>query len=308
MMGACPHRATANGLPILAPQPEGSNPAKRRCLHECSNPGSFAQPDLRVPTVQASEQPTTMLFQPAGCTLTYHLEDLDLLLEPDPTQVRQVTLPGHTIIVVPEEFQDSAQPGQPGFCPANQHDAALLPVPQDYPVVLHQRSSSASASDIQGMRNASDTDEEPKGGRGGFLMPMPWMDAPAGMVPGPLLPFTAMKRPLFQGQVSSPWNPLTSPGARRYAPSSTWSLQGSMLGHHRPGSPLQSLPPSPPPSPPRPPGHQAQGPQSRQKLWRPRSKARRRLFQERKYCSLDRQHLGRSPAYPSIPRAAPNTK
>ncbi|KAL6038857.1 hypothetical protein STEG23_032588 [Scotinomys teguina] len=252
-----------------------------------------------------------MLFQPAGCTLSFHLEDFDLLLEPDPTQVRQVTLPGHTIIVVPEELQDSAQPGQPGFGPASQHEAALLPLPQEYPVVIHQGSSNTSASDVQDPGNASDPDEEPQGGRGGFLMPMPWMDAPAGMVPGPLLPFTAMDRSLFQGQVSSPWSPLTSPGARRYAPSSTWSLQGSMLGHHRPGSPLQSLPPSPPPSPPRPsrpPGHQAQGPQSRQKLWRPRSKARRRLFQERKYCSLDRQHLGRSPAYPSIPRAAPNTK
>ncbi|XP_052586738.1 proline-rich protein 23A3-like [Peromyscus californicus insignis] len=268
MPGVRPRSPTANPLPCWAPQPEGPKPAKRLCLQQ-------AQPDLEAPTGPASEQLTTTMFLPAGLALKLHLEDVDLLLEPEPDSVMTVMLPGHTIIVVPEDLQDSHQPGQPGFLPASHQEAALLEMPQDHQVILQRGSSGTCVADTQGCGNPSDPGEVTQGGLGDFLRPMPWMDAPAGMVPGMLLPFTGVSSPLFPGQVPCPWGPSALPGAERYAPSSIWSLKGSMLWP-LPSSPLQPLPPSPPPPPP--PGHQAQDPQSHQKLWRPCCKARRRLF------------------------------
>ncbi|XP_037064135.1 proline-rich protein 23A3-like [Peromyscus leucopus] len=269
MPGVPPRSPTANPVPYRAAQPEGPRPANRHCPQQ-------AQADLEAPTRPASEQLSTTMFLPAGLTLKLHLQGFDLLLEREPDSVMTVILPGHTIIVVPEHLQDSYQPGQPGFLPASQQEAALLEMPQDHQVILQRESSSTCVADTQGSRNPPIPEEDNQGGLGDFLRPMPWMNAPAGMVPAMLLPFTGMSSPLFPGQVPCSWGPSASPGAERYAPSTIWSLKGSMLWP-LPSSPLQPLPPSPPPPPP-PPSYQAQDPQSRQKLWRPRCKARRRLF------------------------------
>ncbi|XP_052586504.1 proline-rich protein 23A3-like [Peromyscus californicus insignis] len=139
MPGVRPCSPTDNPLPCWAPQPEGPKPAKRRRLHECTCPGSQAQPDLEAPTRPASEQlTTTTLFLPAGLALKLHLEGGDLLLEPEPDSVRRVTLPGHTIIVVPQDLQDSTQTAQPGFWPSRQQDATLLEIPQYHQVIFQQ--------------------------------------------------------------------------------------------------------------------------------------------------------------------------
>ncbi|XP_036049537.1 proline-rich protein 23A3-like [Onychomys torridus] len=262
--GVRPRSPSANPLPCWPPQPEGPRPAKRPCLHGCTCPGTQAQPDLEAPTGPASEQLTTTMFLPAGFALQLRLEDVDLLLEPQPDSVMPVTLPGHSIVVVPEGLQDSAQRAQPGFWHTSQQE-----MPQDHRGALHQGSSSAFLPFTQGLGNS---DEASQGGLGGLVRPTPWMNAPAGMVPGLLLPFTGVPSPLFQGPVPRPWGPSAPPGAERYAPSSTWSLKGSVLWP-LPSSPLQPLPPSPPP-----PSHQAQDPQSAQKPGRPCCKARRRLF------------------------------
>ncbi|XP_059125061.1 proline-rich protein 23A3-like [Peromyscus eremicus] len=179
MPGVRPCSPTDNPLPCWALQPEGPKPAKRRRLHQCTCPGSQAQPDLEAPTRPASEQLTSTLFLPAGLALKLHLEGGNLLLEPEPDLVTRVTLPGHTIILVPEDLQDSHQPGQPGFLPSSQQEAALLEMPQDHQVSLQQGSSSPSASDTQGWGNTSDPHEETQGGLGDFLRPMPWMNAPS---------------------------------------------------------------------------------------------------------------------------------
>ncbi|XP_059125058.1 proline-rich protein 23A3-like [Peromyscus eremicus] len=212
MPGVRPRSPIDNLLPCWAPQPEGPKPAKRRRLHECTCPGSQAQPDLEAPTRPASEQLTSTLFLPAGLALKLHLEGVDLLLEPEPDSVRRVALPGHTIILVPEDLQDSHQPGQPGFLPVSQQE-----MPQDHRGILYQGSSSASLSDIQGWGNASDSDEDSQGGLGGLVRPMPWMKAPAGMVPGLLLPFTRVSSPLFPRQVPRLWGPSAPLSAESYA-------------------------------------------------------------------------------------------
>ncbi|XP_052573739.1 uncharacterized protein LOC128097342 [Peromyscus californicus insignis] len=175
MPGMWPRSPTDNPLPCWAPQPEGPKPAKRRRLHECTCPGSQAQPDLEAPTRPASEQLTTTLFLPAGLALKLHLEGGDPLLEPEPDSIRRVTLPVHTIIVVP----DYDQPGQPGFLPSSRQEAALLEMPQHHQVRPQWGSSSPSVSHTQGWGNASDPQRDTQEGLGDFLRPMLWTNAPA---------------------------------------------------------------------------------------------------------------------------------
>nr|XP_048308545.1 proline-rich protein 23A3-like [Myodes glareolus] len=248
-------------MPRWGPQPEDPMPAKRRRLQE---PACWllAQPDLEAFSRPASEQLTSMVVIPTGCAMKLQLEGVDLLLEPEPTSVMQVSLPGHTIILVPEGLQASFQPGQPVFWPASMQEDAVLNMPQDHDVfAFHQGFNSPSLSYNQSFAQ-EDSQEN-------FVIS--WMNAPTRMAPEILSPFTGVFSPLFQGQMPCPWSASCPPSAGRYAPWSLWSLKGSMLCP-LPSSPLQPLPPSPPPS------HQKQASQSRQKPPRPRCKAQRRLF------------------------------
>ncbi|XP_034340269.1 proline-rich protein 23A-like [Arvicanthis niloticus] len=111
---------------------------------------------------------------------------------------------------------------------------------------------SASIKDIETLGNTSDPG-------------MPWMKAPAGLLPGLHLSSSS-----FQGQVPDGLSPSVSPSAEGYDPWSNWSLQRSML-EPLPDSPLQPLSPSPP-------SHQEQRPPSPVRPARPPCKARRRLF------------------------------
>ena len=69
------------------------------------------------------------------------LDGIDLLLEPDPTSVLEVSLPEHTIILVPEGLQDSYHLGQPAFLSASPQGGAVLVLPEDDLLVLQPGSS-----------------------------------------------------------------------------------------------------------------------------------------------------------------------
>uniref|UniRef100_A0A8C8URP3 Uncharacterized protein n=1 Tax=Peromyscus maniculatus bairdii TaxID=230844 RepID=A0A8C8URP3_PERMB len=148
----------------------------------------------------------------------------------------------------------------PGFLSASPQGATLLDVFQD-----QQGSFGASVSDIFGLEDAYDQEEDPEPG---FLSPS--MDASASQAAGLHLSSTRVYSPWPQDAVAEPWPLVLSTRAKRYSPRSVWDL-GSYLLRPFPSSPLQPLPPSPPPSPqeqhlPCPP--------------RPLCKARRRLFCE----------------------------
>ncbi|XP_041498386.1 proline-rich protein 23A3-like [Microtus oregoni] len=106
--------AKPRGLPgaLLGPTARRSQPAKRRRLQEPACLGSLAQPDLEASARPASKELTSTVVIPTSCAMQLHLEGIDLLLEPEPTSVKRVLLPGHTIILVPEGLQASSQPGQ----------------------------------------------------------------------------------------------------------------------------------------------------------------------------------------------------
>lgn len=189
---------------------------------------------------------TSVVFLASGSALQLPMDDdFDLLLEPHPTSILQVSLPGHTIFVVPEGLQDCTWPGHPQFTPSCPLGSAFLDRPRDL-IVIQPEPSSASVRNSNGLQNVS----------------------PSG---NGLLPAIHLSSSAFPSQVSDGWSPSASPGGESYASWSTRSPEDSML-EPLPYSPLESVPPSPPPS------HQEQRPLSPGRPTRPPCKAKRRLL------------------------------
>ncbi|XP_021028892.1 proline-rich protein 23A3-like [Mus caroli] len=111
MLRTRPRSPCVDPAPCWSPQTPAPSPAKRRRLHqEPACPEPLAQPELEAP---ASSALTSVVFLAAGSALQLPLDGIDLLLEPEPTSVLQVSLQGHTILLVPEGLQDSTHFGQP---------------------------------------------------------------------------------------------------------------------------------------------------------------------------------------------------
>ncbi|CAO2622562.1 Proline-rich protein 23A3 [Lemmus lemmus] len=266
MLGMGTQSLTAYQMPSWDPQPEEVHPAKRRRLQEPADLWSLAQPDLEASAMPTSEEFTSTVFVPTGCAVKLRLEGVDLLLEPNPSSVMQVSLPGHTILLVAEGQQASSQHGQPVFWTAGMQEAAVLGMPQDHHVfALHQEFNSASLSHIEGFSNVSLPQEDSQEG-----LWMSWRNTATLLAPELLSPFMGVVSPWFPGQMPCPCCASSPPSAERYAPGSLWSLEGSMWCA-LPSSPLQPLPPSPPPS------HQEHASQILRKAPRPKRKAWRRL-------------------------------
>ncbi|KAL1781862.1 hypothetical protein HispidOSU_012404 [Sigmodon hispidus] len=84
-----PRSPGAEPAPCWSPRPQGPSPAKRRRIHEP------VAPDLEaLPAQPASDELTSVVFLAAGCAMQLQLEGVDLLLEPEPTSVLQVSIPG----------------------------------------------------------------------------------------------------------------------------------------------------------------------------------------------------------------------
>nr|XP_034340270.1 proline-rich protein 23A-like [Arvicanthis niloticus] len=174
---------------------------------------------------------------------------------PNPAMHPQLQLdqPAEPIMECPIQpsSDSSTRPGHPEFSPTSLLGSPLLDMPRDL-VVIEPGCFSASVRDRESLQNASHSG-------------MPWMKAPAGLLPGLHLSSSS-----FQGQVPDGLSPSVSPSAEGYDPWSNWSLQRSML-EPLPDSPLQPLFPFPP-------SHQEQCPPSPVRPACPLCKARRRLF------------------------------
>ncbi|XP_077897422.1 proline-rich protein 23C [Ictidomys tridecemlineatus] len=258
MMGMRPRSPSACSAPWWGPQPGGPGPAKRRRLDDPAEP---AEPPA-APTLQDSAGAadatalTSVVVLAAGCALQVPLDDVDLVLEPAPTSVLQVSLQGHTLILIPEGLVGATdqRPGGQGDYPDDPELGAFLSAPGE-DVVVEQGFFCESVPEIASQEEAYEEDADPESLGS-------WMDPPAGSAAG-LLPST--------GRVSrlSPLAPTLN--LERSSPRPDLDLDFHLLRPF-PSSPLQPLPPSPSPNsspqalPERSPG--------------PRSKACRRLFQE----------------------------
>uniref|UniRef100_A0A8C2LVD6 Uncharacterized protein n=1 Tax=Cricetulus griseus TaxID=10029 RepID=A0A8C2LVD6_CRIGR len=253
-----PRSPSPEPAPCWVPQPHGPSSAKRRRFHEPARNEPPAPPDVEVPAPAASEEHISVVVLADGCAMQVQLEGLDLLLEPQPTSVTQVELPGHTLILVPEGLPLSALLGQPEISSTSPQEAALLQTPQDQLVLL----PAEFILEISYQEDACDEDQN-----SGFMSP--WIGAPPGEASELFSSTKRMPSPWTPDYNLEPQLPVLSPNAAR----NIWELDSYLLGPF-PTSPLQPLPPSPPPSP------QEQRPALTSRSPRAPCKARRRLFYE----------------------------
>ncbi|XP_069329268.1 proline-rich protein 23B-like [Eulemur rufifrons] len=263
-MGSRPHSPSACPAPLWGPQPGGPGPAKRRRLEEPAGlrPGA-------VPSLEDSAGPpgadalTSVVVLASGCALRVALDDVDLVLEPAPTSVLQVSLEGHTLILVPEVLLGSVDEGSGG---QGDSSVGLEPgVSLDAPgedVVVEHAFFRASVSELAALKEAFEEDAEPE-----FLAP--WMAPPASLGAELQPSASSAASPDPQGPVPEPSLLVSNPTPGRRCPRPIFDLEFHLLEPF-PSSPLQPLPPSP-----------SLGPHARPaRSARPPCKARRRLFQE----------------------------
>uniref|UniRef100_A0A8C9UMV5 Proline rich 23A n=1 Tax=Spermophilus dauricus TaxID=99837 RepID=A0A8C9UMV5_SPEDA len=240
--GADPQKPGLQPIQKLSPPHLSSGPVCHRAQDRAA-----CAPHSLCPETGAST--TTLALQ-------VPLDDVDLVLEPAPTSVLQVSLQGHTLILIPEGLVGATdqRPGGQGDCPDGLELGAFLSAPGE-DVVVEQGFFCESVPEIASQEEAYEEDADPESLGS-------WTDPPAGSAAG-FLPST--------GRVSrlSPLAPTLN--LERSSPRPVLDLDFHLLRPF-PSSPLQPLPPSPSPSsspqalPERSPG--------------PRSKACRRLFQE----------------------------
>ncbi|XP_036917059.1 proline-rich protein 23A-like [Sturnira hondurensis] len=262
---------SAYPAPWWGPQPEGPGSAKRRRIEEPAglrgargpaseprSPRAGTAPSLQDPAgPPAAGTLTSVVVLAPGCALQLPLDDVDLVLEPEPTSVLQVSLGGHTLLLVPEALLspgDQRSGGQ-AHAPHCQEPGALQGASAE-DVAVHQGFFRACGPGIAVLEEAYDEDED-----AGPEFLTPWVDAAAGSVAG--------FRPYPHSPVREPSPQASTPSPLRRSPGPYVNLDFHLL-EPLPSSPLQLLPPSPSPGPhvrpQRPPG--------------PARKARRRLFQE----------------------------
>ncbi|KAF6100710.1 proline rich 23A [Phyllostomus discolor] len=145
--------------PWWGPQSEGPGSAKRRRIEESAGPDSRTAPSLQDPEADTL---TSVVVLAPGCALQLPLDDVDLVLEPEPTSVLQVSLGGHTLMLVPQALLELG---------------ALQGAPRE-DFAVHRRFFCACVPEIAAPKAAYSQDADP-----GFLT-CPWVDAASGSVAG----------------------------------------------------------------------------------------------------------------------------
>uniref|UniRef100_A0A8C3WJQ3 Proline-rich protein 23A n=1 Tax=Catagonus wagneri TaxID=51154 RepID=A0A8C3WJQ3_9CETA len=260
MIGSRPRSpSAAHPEDWCGPQPGGPGPAKRRRTEEPTDPEAVPGLDNLTGSL-ASGTLTSVVFLASGCALNLTLDDVDLLLEPEPTSVMQVSLGDRLLVLVPGALLELL--GGPAHSALGLEQGAVLNSPEEEDIDLEEGFFYGSALEIAAQEEVYEEDSDAQ------FLPAE-MDAAASSVAGlHLSPGRASDSDVV-GLVpqSSPWSPNPSP--ERCSPHHDAEL-GLYLAEPFPDSPLQPLPPSPCPDlnerPQRPYG--------------PRRKAQKCLFRE----------------------------
>ncbi|KAL2804427.1 proline-rich protein 23A [Daubentonia madagascariensis] len=263
-MGSRPRSPSARPAPWWGPQPGGPGPAKRRRLEEPAGLEPSAVPSLEDSAgPQVADALTSVVVLAAGCALQVPLDDVDLVLEPAPTSVLQVSLEGHTLILVPEVLLGSVdeRSGGQGDSSVGLEPGVFLGAPGEH-IVVEQAFFRSCVPEIAAQKEAFEENAGPE-----FLAP--WMDPPAGSAAGLQPSASRVSSPYPQGPIPEPCPLIPNPSPGRRSPGPIFDLEFHLLEPF-PSSPLQTLPPSPSPGPHARPEHPP----------RPPCKARKCLFQE----------------------------
>ena len=242
MMGSRPRSPAASPEDPWDPQDGGPGPAKRRRTEEPARPKSEFEAPPSLDNLAWSPTAATLIFVavlPAGCALHVLLDDVELLLEPEPASVRQVCLGGRILTLVPEALVGSGvdRPWRQGLEPG-----ALLSPGGEY-VALEPGFSCAAVPEIACQGEAS---KEDANADADFLLGE--MDAASVPVAGLRSSAGSLAHFDLLDLVSEPSPRASNPSPERGSPQHADSLDLHLLEPF-PDSPLQPLPPSPGPSP-----------------------------------------------------------
>uniref|UniRef100_A0A8D1JR56 Uncharacterized protein n=1 Tax=Sus scrofa TaxID=9823 RepID=A0A8D1JR56_PIG len=175
VMGSRPRSPSAYPADWWAPESGRQGLTKRRRPAEPAGPESVSEappcPDNRTEPAAAL---TSVVVLAAGCALHLALDNVDVVLEPEPTSVLQVSLGDRTLILVPEALLGSGVE-----CPGEQNltEGAFLSAPGES-LALGEGFFCAAVPEIACQEEANEEDSDTE-----FLSPA--MDAAAGSVPGP---------------------------------------------------------------------------------------------------------------------------
>lgn len=242
-MGSRPRSPSAYPADWWAPESGRRGLTKRRRPAEPAGPESVSEappcPDNRTEPAAAL---TSVVVLAAGCALHLALDNVDVVLEPEPTSVLQVSLGDRTLILVPEALLGSGVE-----CPGEQNltEGAFLSAPGES-LALGEGFFCAAVPEIACQEEANEEDSDTE-----FLSPA--MDAAAGSVPG-LCSLDVARRltwasgPNAQAFDSEPSLPTPIFSPERRSPPQDYSLD-LHLPEPSSDSPLQPLPPSPSPGP-----------------------------------------------------------
>ncbi|XP_008567675.1 PREDICTED: proline-rich protein 23B-like [Galeopterus variegatus] len=193
-------------------------------------------------TYHLISHPVRIRVLAAGCALQLPLDDVDLLLEPAPTSALQVSVQGHTLLLVPEVLLGSVDERSRGHrdSPVDLELGAFLDAPGE-DVVCEQGFFCASVPETAAQEEAYEEDADPES-------LAPWMDPPAGSAAGFQPSARRVSSPNLQGPIPEPCPLAPNPSPERRPPHPIFDLDFHLLEPF-PSSPLQPLPPSPSPSP-----------------------------------------------------------
>ncbi|XP_026956061.1 proline-rich protein 23C-like [Sagmatias obliquidens] len=241
-MGSRPRSPSAFPADRWGPHPGGPGPAKRRRTEEPAGPKSKSRAASSLDNLTWPPTVDTLIFVvvlPAGCALHVPLDDVDLLLESEPTSVLQVSLGDHILMLVPEALLG---PGVEGLWGQGLGRGAFLSPPGEHmapePGFLCAAVPEIACQEEVNEEDAdADADFLPAG-----------TDAAAVSVAGLRPSAGCMSGFHLLGQASepSPRTPNTSPERRSPHHDDYLDLH---LPEPFPDSPLQPLPPSPSPGP-----------------------------------------------------------
>ncbi|XP_053454580.1 proline-rich protein 23B-like [Nycticebus coucang] len=242
-MGRRPRSPSAGHASWWGQQPGGPGPAKRPRLEETPALEPSAGPSLEDSAgPPAAVALTSVVVLAAGCALQVPLDDVDLVLEPEPTSVLQVSFEGHTLILVPEVLLGSVDEcsGGQGDSSVDLEPGVCLGAPGEE-IVLEQPFFLSSVPEIAAQKGAFHEDAEP------YVL-APWMEPPAGSAAEPQPSARRVSSPYPQGRVPEPSPLVLNLSPERRSPDPMFDLEFHLLEPF-PSSPLQPLPPSPSPSP-----------------------------------------------------------
>ncbi|XP_060153509.1 proline-rich protein 23C-like [Globicephala melas] len=241
-MGSRPRSPSASPADRWGPHPGGPGPAKRRRTEEPAGPESKSRAAPSLDNLTWPPTVDTLIFVvvlPAGCALHVPLDDVDLLLESEPTSVLQVSLGDHILMLVPAALLG---PGVEGPWGQGLGRGAFLSRPGEY-MAPEPGFLCAAVPEIACQEEVNEEDAD----AAADFLPA-GTDAAAVSVSGLRPSAGCMSGFHLLGQASepSPRTPNTSP--ERRSPHHDDNLDLHLLEPF-PDSPLQPLPPSPSPGP-----------------------------------------------------------